>query len=96
MFSLKDRVALVAGGCSILPFAAYLIKGISTPADYTGLKGKNVAVICRPVASLQYQSSSVASELAQRVGDLRALPVRLGRGWGQGGWQLFSSSVQKR
>jgi ABC-type uncharacterized transport system auxiliary subunit len=62
----------VAGGCSILPFAAYLIKGISTPADFNGLKGKKVAVICRPVASLQYQSSSVATELAQRVADLLA------------------------
>ena len=57
-------------GCSVLPFVAYLIKGISTPAEYDGLKGKRVAIICRPVASLQYQSSSVASDLASRVGDL--------------------------
>jgi hypothetical protein len=63
---------VVASGCSIVPFVAYLVKGISTPADFTGLKGKRVAVICRPVASLQYQSSSVATELAQRVGDLLA------------------------
>jgi hypothetical protein len=69
---LVAPLAAAAGGCSILPFAAYLIKGISTPADFNGLKGKNVAVICRPVASLQYQSSSVATELAQRVGDLLA------------------------
>ncbi len=61
---------ITAGGCSVLPFAAYLIKGISTPADFNGLKGKKVAVICRPVASLQYQSSSVANELAERVGAL--------------------------
>ena len=63
-------LAAVAGGCSALPFIAYLVKGISTPAEYAGLKGKKVAVICRPVASLQYQSSSVASELAERVGNL--------------------------
>jgi hypothetical protein len=64
--------AAAAGGCSVLPFAAYLIKGLSTPAEFTGLKGKKVAVICRPVASLQYQSSSVATELAERVGALLA------------------------
>jgi hypothetical protein len=67
---LVALLVTVTGGCSILPFAAYLIKGISTPAEFNGLKGKKVAVICRPVASLQYQSSSVATELADRVGAL--------------------------
>ncbi len=63
-------IVAAAGGCSVLPFVAYLVKGISTPAEFSGLKGKKVAVICRPVASLQYQSSSVATELADRVGAL--------------------------
>ena len=62
----------LASGCSILPFAAYLVQGLNHPADYDGLKGKKVAVICRPVASLQYQSSSVDRELAEAVSDLLA------------------------
>lgn len=68
-------IVTTAGGCSVLPFFAYLVKGISTPAEFTGLKGKKVAVICRPVASLQYQSSSVATELADRVGALLGVHV---------------------
>jgi hypothetical protein len=66
-------VALVlstAGGCSILPFVAYLYQGLATPAEYEGLQGKRVAVICRPVASLQYQSSNVSHELSLAVATL--------------------------
>jgi hypothetical protein len=60
----------LASGCSILPFIAYLYQGLATPAEFDQLKGKRVAVICRPVASLQYQSSGVSRELAQAVADL--------------------------
>ncbi len=63
-------VLSVAGGCSVLPFIAYLYQGLATPAEYDGLKGKRVAVICRPVASLQYQSSSVSRELSLAVASL--------------------------
>ncbi len=64
---LAALMLLTAGGCSVLPFIAYLYQGIATPAEYDGLKGKRVAVICRPVASLQYQSSSVSRELSMAV-----------------------------
>lgn len=63
-------VALSTAGCQVLPFLAYLYQGLATPAEYDGLKGKRVAVICRPVASLQYQSSSVSRELSQAVAAL--------------------------
>ena len=63
-------VLATAGGCSILPFIAYLYEGLATPAEYDGLKGKRVAVICRPVASLQYQSRA-----CPRTVDGRGLPA---------------------
>ena len=56
LVSLMALLLPLAVGCSILPFAAYLVQGLATPAEFDGLKHKRVAVICRPVASLQYQS----------------------------------------
>jgi hypothetical protein len=38
-------------------------------AEYEGLKEKRVAVVCRPVVSLEYRYSTVARELAKKVGD---------------------------
>ncbi len=73
---LAALVLVTSGGCSLLPFIAYLYEGIATKAEYDGLKGKRVAVICRPVASLQYQSSSVSRELSMAVADLLAMHVR--------------------
>jgi hypothetical protein len=67
---LAALVLSTAGGCSVLPFIAYLYQGLATPAEYDGLKGKRVAVICRPVASLQFESSSVSRELSMAVANL--------------------------
>ena len=73
---LGSLVLAAAGGCSILPFVAYLYQGLATPAEYVGLEGKRVAVICRPVASLQYQSSSVSRELSMAVAGLLETNVK--------------------
>lgn len=59
---------LAAIGCrSALTTAMYLIRGTDVEPDYQGLKGKRVAVICRPLVSLQYRNANVAHELAQRI-----------------------------
>jgi hypothetical protein len=59
---------MLASGCSLLATAMYFIEGTNTPADFSGLRGKRVAVICRPVTALHFRDSSVAQELAKQVG----------------------------
>ena len=36
-------------GCSTLLTVAYLIQPADMPAEFNGLKGKTVAVVCRPI-----------------------------------------------
>lgn len=60
-------VALVASGCTTFAAAAYVLKGTNADADFEGLRGQRVAVVCRPVSELQYSRSNVARELAAAV-----------------------------
>jgi hypothetical protein len=48
--------------------AMYVVSGQNTPAEFAGLKGKRVAVVCRPVTSLHFRDSSVSRDLAKHVG----------------------------
>jgi hypothetical protein len=58
-------------GCtSFFATVAYLVKGTEVEPDFPGLKDKKVAVVCRPAQSLQFGSSSVATEIATDVGKL--------------------------
>ncbi len=59
----------LAAGCSLLPTIAYVIKPEDVPAEFDGLNGKRVAVICR-ATSLEYADPSVSRDLALRVGAL--------------------------
>jgi hypothetical protein len=59
----------LATGCSLLPTIAYIIKPEDVSAEYEGLNGKRVVVICR-AASLEYADPTVARDLAVRVGAL--------------------------
>jgi hypothetical protein len=57
-----------AMGCrGVLATAMLLFKGTDIPPDFAELKGKKVAVVCRPVVSLQYRNANVARDLAQQV-----------------------------
>lgn len=60
-------VALPAGCTSMMSAALYVAKGTNVNAQYDGLKGKRVVVVCRPAASVQYSSTSVAKELGQQI-----------------------------
>jgi hypothetical protein len=60
----------VASGCSTLLTAAYLIAPQDTPAEYKGLKGKHVAVICKPIVELEFSDAGSSRELAGTVGAL--------------------------
>ncbi len=57
-----------AGGCAqLFATVAYLTVGTDQPAEYPGLKGKKVVVVCRPLAGLQYRDSVAAREVATQV-----------------------------
>jgi len=64
--------ALVSGsGCKgVLPTLAYWIKGTNIDAEFDGLKGKKVVVVCRPVADLTYGAHLVDRDLAREVSRL--------------------------
>jgi len=70
--ALALLAALVpAAGCvGLFTTAAYLIRGTTLPAEYKGLRGKRVAVVCRPMVSLQYRDSTAAKDLARQIGNL--------------------------
>jgi len=54
-------------GCSTLLTVAYLIRPNDVPAEFTGLKGSHVAVVCRPIVELEFSDSGSARELAAIV-----------------------------
>lgn len=59
------------GGChSALATIAYLVKGTNIDAEYTGLKQKKVAVVCRPLVALQYRDTHAAKDVAAQVAAL--------------------------
>lgn len=61
-------IALPAFGCrSVLTTAMYLFKGTDVDPDCKELKGKKVAVVCRPLVTLQYRDSNAGRDLAQQV-----------------------------
>ncbi len=62
---------LPAVGCKNLLFTAvYLFKGTDVAPDFADLNGKKVAVVCRPMASLEYASPNVSRDLAQQISAL--------------------------
>jgi hypothetical protein len=54
-------------GCSTLLTVAYLVRPNDVPAEFAGLKGKKVAVICRPIVELEFSDAGSARELATLV-----------------------------
>jgi hypothetical protein len=54
-------------GCSTLLTVAYLVRPNDIPAEFTGLKGKRVAVVCRPIVELEFSDAGSARELASLV-----------------------------
>ena len=76
MPALTRRLILLAlllvpltAGCSTLLTVAYLVQPADMPAEFAGLKGKRVAVVCRPIIELEFTDAGSARELATLVGD---------------------------
>jgi hypothetical protein len=45
----------------------YLLHGMDVDPDFAGLKGKKVAVVCRPLVALQYRNANASRDLAQEI-----------------------------
>lgn len=70
-------------GCSTLLTAAYLLQPADMPAEFNGLRGKHVAVACRPIVELEFSDAGSARELANLVGGQVQSKVRRTRVIGQ-------------
>jgi len=77
--ALLAAVALLTpflGGCSTLLTVAYLVQPADVPAEFTGLKAKRVAVVCRPIVELAFSDAGSARELAALVDGQLVAKVR--------------------
>ena len=54
-------------GCSTLLTVAYLVQPADMPAEFSGMKGKHVAVVCRPIVELEFSDAGSARELASLI-----------------------------
>lgn len=68
--------AIAVGGCSTLGTIAYLVQPNDVPPEYDGLRGKHVAVVCKPIVELEFSDAGTARELAGIVGSLLEQNVR--------------------
>jgi hypothetical protein len=60
---------VVAGGCtSALATVLWVFKGPNIPAEFDGLRGKRVVVVCRPMTSSVYANPGVAKDISRQVG----------------------------
>jgi len=71
-------ILFLAGGsgCSMLLTAAYVLMPEDKPAEFAGLKGKHVAVVCKPIIELEFADAGSGRELAGVVGGLLERNVR--------------------
>jgi hypothetical protein len=68
---LLGLAILPAVGCTaLLTTVAIMFWGDDIDAEYAGLKGKEVAVVCRPPTDLKYQDSHVGKDLARELSRL--------------------------
>ncbi|MEX0688951.1 MAG: hypothetical protein WD072_09825 [Pirellulales bacterium] len=73
----------VLGGCSTLLTVAYLVQPADVPAEFAGLKAKNVAIVCRPIIELEFTDAGSSRELASLVGGQIQQGVRRSKVIGQ-------------
>ncbi|MFM8893662.1 MAG: hypothetical protein ACKOTB_18975 [Planctomycetia bacterium] len=71
---------ILAGGCSLITTVAYLVQPEKdVPAEFKELRGKHVAVVCKPIVELEFSDSGSARELAAMVGGQLMQNVRKAR-----------------
>jgi hypothetical protein len=57
----------ITAGCNLVATGMYVFTGNDTPAKFDKLAGKKVAIVCRPVTSLDFNNSGVATMLSQHI-----------------------------
>jgi uncharacterized protein YbjQ (UPF0145 family) len=68
LITIALLAALSSFGCSAAFLTAmYVLRGTDVEPDFKGLKGKRVAVVCRPLVSLQYRNATVGRDIAQEI-----------------------------
>ncbi len=67
--ALFAALAPALSGCSTLFTVAYLLQPPDVPAAFAGLKGKKVAVVCRPIIELAFSDAGSSRELATLTGN---------------------------
>jgi hypothetical protein len=78
--TLALLATMLAGGCSMITTALYLIQPEKdAPAEFTGLQGKHVAVVCKPIIELEFSDAGSARELATLVGTQLSQNLRRAR-----------------
>ncbi|MDA7992773.1 MAG: hypothetical protein MPJ25_06995, partial [Pirellulales bacterium] len=65
---LSCWLILTASGCSTVLTVAYLFHPEDVAAEYSGLRGKHVVVVCKPIVELEFTDAGTARELAERIG----------------------------
>jgi len=79
VFALGLLAALLAcqSGCvNAIAGTLWVLRGNNVKPEFTKLKGKRIAIVCRPVVELQYATATVSSELADTLGVLLQQKVR--------------------
>jgi hypothetical protein len=68
--ALAVLAVVLASGCNMFKMAVYLIQGTDQNAEFAGLRGKKVVVVCSSPASLTWSNASAGKQLAQQIGRL--------------------------
>jgi hypothetical protein len=80
LMALALLLPFLAGGCSMITTVAYLVAPEKdAPAEFKGLRGKHVAVVCKPIVELEFSDASSARELSTMVGSHLSQNVRKSR-----------------
>jgi hypothetical protein len=70
-FFMAIALCVPNSGCvSALATGMWLLNGNNVKAEFKDLKGKRVAVVCRPPASLGFSHANTAPDLAKQIGIL--------------------------
>lgn len=65
---LSLSLVLMASGCkSALQSLTILYEGYDIPAEFDGLQGKTVAVVCKPLTELDFSNSDAARALTEGI-----------------------------
>ena len=68
-FFMAIALCVPNSGCvSALATGMWLLNGNNVKAEFKDLKGKRVAVVCRPPASLGFSHANTAPDLAKQIG----------------------------